>query len=163
MLKAEPIVCQIRPSRARLGGAWSYRIALCAIGAYLVLRSGRSYAADFEASCPATLPTLSGHLPGLPSEWTVVTYPFPLKLAGLGVGDEHYQDIRADHEERLPNGDLLRTWSFDGGTSTRFVLCQYSYTSVQLTQKIPPDIQTCQHVYRADRKLAIFEKITCDR
>jgi len=163
MRKAESSLCQMRPSRAGSSGVWSYRIALCAISAYLVLGLGRSCAADFEVSCPATLPPASGHLPGLPAEWTVVTYPLPINLASLGVGNEHYGDKRADHEERLPNGDLYRTWSFDRGTSIHFVLCQYSYTPVQLTQKIPPDIKSCQHLYRADRKLVKLEKIMCDR
>lgn len=128
-----------------------------------VIASCSSNAADFEVSCPATLPPLSGHLPELPAGWDVVTSVLPLDLAGSLIGDERGSAERPDRIEHLPNGEMLKTWSFDRATFTPYVLCLYFYTQVLLIQKIPPDMKSCQSLWRADPKLAKFEKITCSR
>jgi len=162
MLDVGPSVRQMQVSGARPGGR-PRRIALCVISICFVLGSGRSYAADFEVSCPGTLPPLSGHLPGLPAGWDLVTNVLPIDLLGIGVGDERGSDERPNHMERLPNGDFLKTWSFDRITFAPYVLCGYLRTQVQLAQKIPPDIKNCQSHYRSDRNLVKLETITCSR
>ncbi len=162
MLNVGPSARQTRVSGARPDGR-PRCVALWVLSICFVLGSGGSYAADFEVSCPATLPPLSGHLPGLPAEWDVVTSVLPLDLAGPLIGDVRGDDDRANHEERLPNGDILKTWSFDRVTFVPYVHCLYFYTKVLLVQKIPPDIKSCQSLWRADPKLAKLEEITCSR
>ena len=114
----------------------------------------------FEAVCPTVLPRISGHMAGVPAEWTVVSGAFPNSLQTLAVGDKIEGMARGDREDSLPNGDVLMTWRIEHDYSP-YVICSYFYTPVWLALKIPDNMASCQYVSRHDEKAREVEPLKC--
>ncbi len=133
------------------------------IGVCGLVSACKSTPDSFEANCPATLPQASGHMDGVPPEWTVATgvSPSGAGFNTLGLGDRVFSGIIfPDRRDRLANGDVLLKWIISIGDSP-YMLCRYNYTTILLARKIPDNMKSCQYLSRQDEKARQTEKLKC--
>lgn len=129
----------------------------------IALGPSRSFAGDFETTCPGNLPIASGYLPGVPDGWTITTgYALgPPPLVVLTVADSSHGAIRAYRESARGNGDFLLEWKLSASWFPLYVECVYQNTTVTVRRPIPDGVRSCRYLFRANVEYRKDETITC--
>jgi hypothetical protein len=114
--------------------------------AIMLFFSPIAYAKPSDAlECPASI-KVSQTLLEMPSGWRLFQQDSPHYLSSIEIFDgppEEHASLKPDRQS-----DQTATWSFQG-KSIHYIVCRYSYTTIQLTRALPTSVKRCSVSYNA--------------
>ena len=104
-----------------------------------------------ELQCPATI-SVDQKATDVPAGWTSSNNGFKNELAMVTIYDgppDQGASLVYDDQKTVGNS-IIQTWNLAGNSHGSWITCGYSYTSAQLSQKIPADATRCVVTYEGD-------------
>lgn len=130
-------------------------------GIILLGASSLAHAKSLPIDCPANI-NVSQALVDTPAGWKQFKPDFPHYLSGVEMFDgapEEQAALKPDVQKHQKT-----IWHFQS-SSIKYVVCKYSYTSIQLTQALPASVKSCTVKFKpyalSEGGNPIPEKILC--
>lgn len=101
-----------------------------------------------EVQCPATI-AVDQKITNTPAGWTAGYNGFTNELASLTVYDGPPEEGASlvYSDQKMVADRVTQVWQLAANDRGNWIICGYSNTSAQLTQKIPADVTRCEATF----------------